>query len=213
MTLQLFFASGASSMAPHILLEESGLSYVTHKVDLVSKTWKEGNYNKVNPKSYVPTLILDDGTILTECAVILEYVANKAESPLIEKYNSTKYWEQRTWLNYIATELHKNFISPYRTGNWLPNTMESKKLVYQRIYPRLKFIEDYLATGHHWLVGNKLSAADPYLFVMTNWMRRLEFGLYDFPELTKFDNRMRQRPAVKKVLEQEGKPHSLTDGE
>lgn len=211
MTVQLFYASGASSMAPHIVLEESGLSYTANRVNLDRKIWAKGDYNKINPKSYVPTLILDDGTVLTECAVILEYLATRVDDHLIAPYQSPDYWQQRSWLNYIATELHKNFISPFRHGNWLPNTAESKQLVYQRVYPRLKFVEAQFGTGKPWLTGDQFSLADPYLFVMTNWLRRLNFGFEGLPNLQAFDKQMRQRPSVQRVLIQEGKPHSLTD--
>ena len=76
--MKLFYASGASSLAPHILLEESKLQYSVEKVNLDKKTWNGGNYNLINPKSYVPALQTDNGRILTECAVILEYIASKA---------------------------------------------------------------------------------------------------------------------------------------
>lgn len=209
--MRLYYASGASSLAPHILLEESGLAYVTEKVNLDNKTSANGDYTLVNPKSYVPALETDDGQILTECSVILEYIAiHSLKDGLIGRYNEKIYWDQRMWLNYIATELHKNFISPFRKGNWLPNTSDSKKFVFNRIYPRLKLIDNHLKNTN-WLVENKFSLADPYLFVMTNWMRRLNYEFLDFPNLEKFDNRMRSRPTVKSILTFEGKPHSLTE--
>lgn len=122
-------------------------------------------------------------------------------------YATEQYWQQRMWLNYIATELHKNFISPFRKGNWLPNTPESQDLVRSRVFPRIAYIEKALA-GQSFLVANQFSAPDAYLFVMTNWYRRLAFSLTDFPNLDRFDQHMRQDPAVQSVLKQEGKPHS-----
>ncbi|KRK87946.1 hypothetical protein FC99_GL000751 [Levilactobacillus koreensis JCM 16448] len=73
MKLTLFYAAGASPMAPHILLEELGLPYHLEKVNLDNKTWGQGDYNHLNPKSYVPALKVDDQPLLTECAVILEF--------------------------------------------------------------------------------------------------------------------------------------------
>lgn len=209
--MKLFYASGASSLAPNILLEESGLQYSVEKVNLDKKTWNGGNYNLINPKSYVPALQTDNGKVLTECAVILEYIAIKAgNNKFIAKYDSSKYWQQRIWLNYIASELHKNFISPFRKGNWLPNTKESKKLVYKRVFPRLKFVDQKL-NKQNYLVNNTFSAPDTYLFVMTNWLHRLNFGFTNLDNLKRFDTEMRKRPAVQTILKQEGLPHSLQD--
>lgn len=211
MQLTLFYASGASPMAPHILLEELGLPYQLEKVNLDTKTWSQGNYNDLNPKSYVPALKVDNGPLMTECAVILELIGLQSSKGDLPTYNTQKYWEQRTWLNYIATELHKNFISPFRKGNWLPNTADSKQLVWTRVQPRLKFVEDRLVRHGPYLTGEQLCIADPYLFVMTNWMQRLNYSFDGLPNLKRFDELMRQRPAVKRVFEQEGAPHALTD--
>ncbi|MCI1633947.1 glutathione binding-like protein [Liquorilactobacillus nagelii] len=209
--MQLFYASGASSLAPHILLEESGLDYVAEKVNLDVKTWSKGDYNAINPKSYVPSLKIENGKVLSECAVILEYIAFQVpDKQLIGQYDSALYWEQRIWLNYIATELHKNFISPFRKGNWLPNTVESKELIYNRVLPRLKYVDEVLK-GRNYLVDNHFSAPDAYLFVMTNWLTRLKYGFDQLENLNKFDNNMRKRNTVQAVLKQEGRPHSLQD--
>ncbi|WP_424320667.1 glutathione binding-like protein [Lacticaseibacillus chiayiensis] len=208
--LRLFYASGTSAMAPHILLQDAGLDFETEKVNLDRKTWRGGDYNQINPKSYVPALQISQSNYLTECAVILEYIAVKAMGDYRSPYGSPDYWQERIWLNYIATELHKNFISPFRSGNWLPNTADSKKLVWQRVAPRLQYVEDRLKGP--WLMGDRFSMADPYLFVMTNWMRRLEFPFDHLPKLRTFDEQMRQRASVKEILRVEGKPHSVTDG-
>ncbi|WEV50630.1 glutathione binding-like protein [Lactobacillus sp. ESL0731] len=209
--MKLFYSSGASSLAPHILLEESNLTYTAEKVNLDHKTWAQGDYNTINPKSYVPALETESGSILTECAVILEYIARQVpEKALIAGYATAEYWQQRTWLNYIATELHKNFISPFRKGNWLPNTAESKELVYQRVLPRLKYVDQQLA-DQTYLVNNQFCVADAYLFVMTNWLQRLDYGFNDLANLERFDSAIRLRSAVQRVLKQEGKPHSLTE--
>lgn len=211
MTLTLFYASGASPMAPHILLEELGLPYQLEKVNLDTKTWSKGDYSALNPKSYVPALKVNDLLLMTECAVILEFIAQQSSHGNLPAYNTHNYWKERTWLNYIATELHKNFISPFRKGNWLPNTADSKKLVWSRVKPRLAYVDQHLATHGPYLMGNQLSVADPYLFVMTNWMQRLNYSFTDLPNIKIFDEIMRSRPAVQRVFEQEGAPHALTE--
>lgn len=208
--MKLFYAAGSSSMAPHILLEESGIPYVLEKVNLDTKTWNGGDYNSLNPKSYVPALATDSDGVLTECAVVLEYIGRANKEHFIDEYRSKSYWKQRMWLNYIATELHKNFISPFRKGNWLPNTADSKSFVYKRVLPRLKFVDNALKQQDY-LVNNEFSAPDAYLFVITNWIKRLGYNFDDFKNLQSFDARMRERSAVQRVLWQEGKSHTLQE--
>ncbi|GHP13296.1 glutathione S-transferase [Lentilactobacillus fungorum] len=207
--LNLFYASGTSAMAPHILLQDSGLPFTVEKVNLDKKTWAAGNYNQINENSYVPTLQISSTTYLTECAVILEYISEQADQRYSFDHHTAEYWQLRSWANYIATELHKNFISPFRKGNWLPNTAESKQLVWQRVRPRLQFVETHLVTP--WLMGSQFTFADPYLFVMTNWMKRLGYSFDQLPKLAQFDINMRQLPSVAHVLQIEGAPHSLTN--
>ncbi|MDG2978726.1 glutathione S-transferase family protein [Latilactobacillus curvatus] len=204
----LFYASGASSLSVHILFEKSQLPYTLVPVNLDTHTTTLGDYHQLNPKNYVPALQTESGDFMTECAVILEYISHQSPLPLMADYATEQYWQQRMWLNYIATELHKNFISPFRKGNWLPNTPESQELVRSRVFPRFAYVEKALA-DQSFLVANQFSAPDAYLFVMTNWCRRLAFSLADFPNLDRFDQHMRQDPAVQSVLKQEGKPHSL----
>ncbi|MCM0725742.1 glutathione binding-like protein [Latilactobacillus curvatus] len=176
-------------------------------VNLDTHTTSLGDYHQLNQKNYVPALQTESGDFMTECAVILEYISHQSPLPLMADYATEQYWQQRMWLNYITTELHKNFISPFRKGNWLPNTPESQDLVHSRVFPRIAYVEKALA-DQSFLVANQFSAPDAYLFVMTNWYRRLAFSLTDFPNLDRFDQPMRQDPAVQSVLKQEGKPHS-----
>lgn len=207
--LKLFYASGTSAMAPHILLQDSGLDFSAEKVNLDKKTWSQGDYNQINEKSYVPTLQIAGDAYLSECAVILEYISTLVNDRYTFAYGTSQYWQERIWLNYIATELHKNFISPFREGNWLPNTEDSKRLVWGRVEPRLQYVEGHFVGP--WLLGNQFTAADTYLFVMTNWLYRLNYSFSALPKLAAFDQHMRARRSVQTVLEVEGKPHSLTD--
>ena len=104
----------------------------------------------------------------------------------------------------------KTLFRLFRKGNWLPNTDDSKRLVWQRVAPRLAYVEARFQGP--WLMGQHFSMTDPYLFVMTNWMHRLDFSFDHLPKLKAFDERMRQRPSVQEVLRVEGKPHSVTAG-
>ena len=109
--MKLYYAPGACSLASHIALHESGLPFEIDKLNVPTKTTASGeDYMQINPKGYVPAIRLDDGSILTEGAVILQYIADQSPSAgLAPKAGTMERYRLQEWLNFIATELHKAF--------------------------------------------------------------------------------------------------------
>jgi glutathione S-transferase len=211
----LFYAAGASSQAPHILLREAELPFTLERVDLETHRWSGGGYGAVNPKDYVPALRLDDGDLLTECAVILQFIADQApEKRLIPLPNTRERYHAMEWLNFIATELHKGFITPERHGgvaaNFLSKTPDGQAQTRIHVSPRLTWVNQYLA-DRAYLMGDSFTAPDAYLFTMLTWAGRLAIDLGQWPHLAAFFDRIRRRPAVAKTLAVEGPPHALLD--
>ena len=135
--MKLYFSPGACSLAAHIALAEAGLSYSTKRVDLKTHTLADGtDYYTINAKGYVPVLELDDGSRLSEAAVILQYIADRKPGTLAPVFGSMERYRLMEWLNFIATELHKNF-SPL----WHPVTRrdEGNAAREDRVPPRLHF--------------------------------------------------------------------------
>src|SRR5262249_43940828 len=109
-TMKLYYSPGACSLAPHIALEESGLPYTTTRVDLKSHKLADGaDYYPINPKGYVPLLELNDATRLTEAGVILQYIADRKPGTLAPAFGGIDRYQLMEWINFIATELHKQF--------------------------------------------------------------------------------------------------------
>lgn len=211
--MKLFFAAGASSMASHILLIEAGIPFTAERVDLLKKTWSGGDYNAINPKSYVPALQTESGDILTEGLVILSYIADLAPaSELLSPSGTPERLRQMEWLSYIATELHKNFITPERHGgvaaNLLSKTTEGQNATQVHVAPRLAYVDRHLET-RPFLMGETFTAPDAYLFVMWTWARRLGFDLNRWPNLVAFAQRLEAMKSVRQTFEIEGPPHSL----
>ena len=211
----LFFAAGASSLAPHILLREVGLSCQLERVDLATKRWAGGEYREITGKSYVPALRLDDGDVMTECAVILLYLADLVpERKLMPPAGERARYQALAWLNFIATEVHKNFITPERHGgvaaNFLSKTSAGQAETLTRVAPRLNYVDHALA-GREFLFGEHFSAADAYLFTMLTWARRLGFDLAIWPNLAALFVRLSGRAAVQEALAIEGPPHALRE--
>ena len=151
--MKLYYSPGACSLSPHIVAREAGIAVDLTKVDLKAKTLAEGgSYIAVNGKGYVPALGLDDGTLLTEGPVIVQYLADqKPESGLAPK----------------------------------AGTMERLRL-------------------QEWLMGDKFSVADAYLFTILNWAPMVKFDLGRWPAISEYQKRVGQRPKVQEALKAEG---------
>ena len=211
----LFYAAGASSQAPHILLRETGLPFTLERVDLTTHRWTGGDYRTVNPKAYVPALRLDDGDVLTECAVILQFIADQASKrDLLPLAGSRDRIHALEWLNFIATELHSKFITPERHGgvaaNFLSKTAAGQEQTRLHVSPRFAYVDRQLE-GRDYLIGSRFAAPDAYLFTMLTWAKRLTFDFAKWPNLADFYKRVGDRPAVRETLAVEGPPHALLE--
>lgn len=197
--MKLYYSPGACSQAPHILLHEIGLSHDAARVDLKAHTLGSGSsYYEVNPKGSVPALELENGEVLTENAVILQYLGDRAGSDVLPPPGDFRRYRVLEMVNFITTELHKRFGFLFNPDA----TDEMKQLVIRDLGKKLDFIDQRLAGGP-FLFGDELTLPDVYLFVITGWTEKM-IGLDRWPNLTAFRKRMLQRPAVKNVLQFEG---------
>jgi glutathione S-transferase len=192
--MKLYLAPGACSLADHIAMHEAGLEFDRIRVDLRTKRTEDGDdFNEVNPKGYVPALVLDDGQLLTENVAILCRVAEGA--PKLAPSGELGRIRLIEMLAFISTELHKPFIRAL-----FPTSDAEKKAAQDAISRRLGFLAERLRGDY--LFGRECSAADAYLYVMLRWARMQEL---DLPEpLPAFVLRMEARPAVRLALEHEG---------
>jgi glutathione S-transferase len=197
--MKLFYSPGACSQAPHILLHEIGLAHDAERVDLKAKTLEDGgSYLSINPKGAVPALALDNGDVLTENAVILQYLGDRAGSDVLPSPGHFRRYRVLEWTNYITTELHKSFAPLFK-----PDASEDTKAFFREsIAQKLSYVDRELGAGS-FLMGDELTIADPYLFVMTGWADAM-IGLTNWRNLIAFRERMLQRPSVRHVLRFEG---------
>ncbi len=114
--MKLYYATGTCSLSPHIVAAEAGIPLDLERVDIGKTprlTEKGNDYSEINPLGYVPALRLDDGTVLTEGVAIAQYLADlEPESGLAPRPGTRERVQLQSWLNFIATELHKMF-SPW----------------------------------------------------------------------------------------------------
>ena len=199
--MKLYYSPGACSLSPHIALLEAGLPYDLVKVDLRAKKLENGDdYLKVNPKGQVPALALDSGEVVTEGPVIVQMIADKvAAKNLAPARDSAERYKLLEWLNFITSEVHKNFgplFSPVLAD-------DAKAFFKDRVMAKFKYIDSQLP-GRDYLMGKQFTVADGYLFTMLNWADRMKFDLSSMPNLLAYKDRVGARPKVQEALTKEG---------
>jgi glutathione S-transferase len=200
--MKLYYSPGACSLAPHIALTEAGIEADAIKVDLRTHKLADGtDYTRINPKGYVPLLELDDGTRLTEAAVILQYIADRKPGTLAPPAGTLERWKLMEWLNFIATEVHKGF-SPL----WHPEDVGEQAVAAAKatLAKRYAIVEAQLAKTP-FLAGSAFTIADAYLYTVTSWAGYLKVDLSGFPQLAAYMKRVAARPAVVQTLAAERK--------
>jgi glutathione S-transferase len=199
--MKLYFSPGSCSLSPHIVLREAGVRFDLEQVDNREKKTKSGeDYWKVNPKGQVPLLVLDDGSKLTEGAVIVQYVADKNPAAgLVPAPGSMERYRVQEWLNFIGSELHKTFGPIFR-----PTTPEAFKVISkENLAKRFDYLNAELA-GRPYVEGETFTIADAYLYTVLRWTSRIEMDLGKWPHLRGFMDRVGARPKVQEALKAEG---------
>jgi glutathione S-transferase len=201
--MKLYFSPGACSLAPHIVLRETNLSFTPVRVDLAAhKTAAGEDYYAINPKGSVPVLELDDGERLTEGPIIVQWLCDRANrADLMPASGSLARYRVMEWQNYITAELHKFFSPLFRADfddngkTWFKKALRKK---YEWVASRLE--------GKDFLTGPNFTGADAYLYTVTRWASRVGVDLTDLTALQGFMRRVNDRESVQAALSTEGLP-------
>lgn len=205
--MKLFYSKGSCALAAHIVMAELNMAYEVEAVDIRAKTYSGGDFRTINPKGAVPALKLDSGDILTEGAVILQYLADqKPEAGLIPKAGSFERYRAQEWLNHIASDVHKSYSPLFFADRLIKNPeglSEFKKSAAEMVKAKLGFVSEAL-TKNEYLMGKNFSVADAYLFTVLSWSGMVGVDLSSMPSLVAFSERVKARPAVMKALKEQG---------
>lgn len=198
--MRLYYAPGACSLAPHLVILEAGLDVKLDKVTFGQKrTTEDGrDFLAINPQGSVPALELDDGSVLTENAVVLQYLASLAPEALLAPQEGMAHWRLLETLNFIATELHKGFSPLFHKPQ-----AQVREALMKQLRDRLRLLEAKLGRKQ-FLIGEHFTIADAYAFVILRWARRFQIELSPPSELASYFERLLQRPAVERALAEEG---------
>lgn len=198
--MKLYYSPGACSLASNIVLQETGLNHTLEPVNLKTHHFKGGDYYKVNPKGYVPALDLGNGEVLTEGVAIMQYVSDqKPESGLMPKAGTFERYRAQEWLTFISSEIHKTY-APL----WQERTpAETKTMIKESLAKRFDFLTDQLKS-RPFLMGDKFTAPDAYLFTILGWSNYTGIELAKWPTLMGYMERVTARPAVQAAMKAEG---------
>jgi len=193
--MKLYFTPGACSFSPHIVLRELGLPFDLVKVDLATKKLADGSdFKSVHPKAYVPILQLDDGRTITEGPAIIQYLADlKPEKKLAPANGTFERTQLQEWLNFISTELHKSFSPLFHADAIGEKAVEFFKA---KLNLRLGDIVEPVLSKNDYLTGSQFTVADVYLYVMLTWAKSFKFDFSAWPGISRFYDRVSERPAV-----------------
>lgn len=191
--MKLYYAPGACSLADHIALLEVDAEFEAEAVDIRTKRTASGeDFRSINPKGYVPVLVLDDCEILTENIAVLDWIADRY--PQLRRNGVLSRTRQLETLAFISTEIHRAFKPMWHGGAEAEKQKARETLAGLFAFTATQMSGDYL-------FGGELTVADCYLFVMLRWAEK--FGIAAPEPLLRLQWRMEQRPAVQAALARE----------
>jgi glutathione S-transferase len=200
--LTLYFAKGACSLASHIALEEVGADYEAKRVDFSKNAQQSPDYLAINPKGRVPALVTPQG-VLTETPAILVYIAQsfpKANlAPLDDPFALA---QMQSFNSYLCSTVHVAHAHRVRGKRWVDeesSLADMKRKVPQTVGACFGMIEKNMLQGP-WMMGERYTVADPYLFTIARWMEADGVDPKNFPRVLEHRTRMEERPSVRKTL-------------
>lgn len=201
--MKLYYLKGACSLASYISLLEAGRKFEAVEVERGTKNAKDGrNLNDINPKGYVPVLVLDDGSVLTENVAVLGYISTlDPDGRLAPQPGTPGFFKVLEWLAFVNGEIHKSLSPLFRpaTGD------DAKAAAREHVLKRYGFVEQSL-DGKPFLTGENFTVADAYLYVTLSWLGRLGIDISGYPRLTAYHERVRARASVQQARREEGLP-------
>ena len=205
MATKLYYAPGACSFASHVAIEEVGVPYEAQKLNLAEGDQRKPEYLRLNPRGRVPTLVVDDH-VLTENVGILSYFGGG--------YPAAGLWPKKTWdqaklmstLAWLSNTVHPAYGHVMRAARYVDGDAAQEAVKAkgrENFWGCLEEI-DKLLEGHKWAIANQYTVADPYLLVFYRWGNRAKMPVQGLKNYTALVQRVMARPAVKKVMADEG---------
>lgn len=203
--LKLYYGVGTCALASHIALEEAGADYTTDRIDMKANQQNSPEYLAINPKGRVPALVTDQG-VLSETPAILAFIAQSFPKANLAPLNDAFAFAQvQAFNSYLCSGVHISHAHKMRGSRWASEETsleDMKRKVPENMRAAMAMIEQNMLRGP-WVMGESYTVCDPYLFTVSNWAKNDGVDLAEFPKVMAHRERMKERPAVQKVLDQE----------
>jgi glutathione S-transferase len=205
--LELFYAPGACSLAPHVVLEEIGGAHELERVNLREGAQRTPAYLAINPKGRVPVLVTDRG-MLTENPAILAYLAQSFPAANLAPLKDPFLFARMQAFNvFLCSTVHVAFAHAFRPERYADGDEPARAMrakAPSALAEHFALIESALADGRPHVLGDAYSIADAYLLVFSRWMDTRGLGsLAEFPRTAAHLARVSDRPAVIRALARE----------
>jgi len=201
--LKLFLAANTCALASHIALEEAGATHEIVRVDFRANEQRKPEYLAINPKGRVPALATGRG-ILTETPAILAFIAQSFPAarlaPLDDPYEFARVQAFNSYLCSTVHVAHAHRMRGYRWADDPAAIAEMQRKVPTTVGDCFELIETTMLKGP-WVMGDRYSICDPYLFTLSQWLDGDGVDVNRFPKVVELRSRMSARPAVQRALE------------
>ena len=202
---KLYYAPGTCALASHIALEEAGADYTTERLNFKANQQNSPDYLAINPKGRVPSLVTDRGT-LTETPAMLAYIAQSfPQAKLAPLDDAFAFAQVQAFNSYLCSTVHVAHAHKLRGARWATEASsfaDMKRMVPKTVGACVALIEQKMFRGP-WVMGDTYTICDPYLFTIAQWLEGDSVDIASTPKLADHFRRMTERPAVRKVMEQE----------
>jgi len=202
---KFYYAPGTCALASHIALEEAGAAYKAERLDFKSHQQNSPDYLAINPKGRVPTLVTEQG-VLTETPAILAFIAQTfPEAKLAPFDNAFRFAEVQAFTSYLCSTVHVAHAHKLRGYRWATEESsfaDMKRMIPKTMASNFALIERDMIRGP-WVMGETYTICDPYLFTIGLWLEGDGVDVSALPKVMAHRSRMLERPAVRKVVEEE----------
>ncbi len=204
MTPKLFYFPGNANLAPHMVLEEMGVPYELVLVDRAQNAHKSAEYMKLNPMGRIPTWV-DGDLVISETAAICLHLADKHHM-LAPAPGTAERGRFYSWLMYLTNTVQAELIFyfyPEKIAQGEAARAEIKASEEARVGSMFDTIEQTLADGRPYLLGQAYTILDPYLLMLGRWTRSMARPARDLPRTGAYMRRLLERPAIQRAFAQE----------
>jgi len=202
--IRLFSSPGSCSLASHIALEEAGADYELVRTSTAAGDQRKPEYLAINPKGRVPALVTDRG-VLTETVAILAWIAQAYPQAKLAPTDPWAFAQAQAFNSYLASTVHVAHAHRHRGYRWADEESsfdDMRRKVPRTVAECFALIEGELFKGPY-VLGDAYTVCDGYLFTLADWLEGDDVDPRQFPRVLEHRERIRERPAVRKVLAEE----------